>query len=48
MAGKPFFPKLIKYMSSGPVVPMVGIDYTDIDYFYHSGTSITSFFHSVN
>lgn len=23
LAGKPFFPGLIKYMSSGPVVPMV-------------------------
>ncbi|KAM7533686.1 hypothetical protein Aperf_G00000126523 [Anoplocephala perfoliata] len=23
LAGKPFFPSLIKYMSSGPVVPMV-------------------------
>merc|ERR1712141_974524 len=23
LAGKPFFPKLVEYMSSGPVVPMV-------------------------
>lgn len=23
LAGRPFFPKLVKYMSSGPVVPMV-------------------------
>lgn len=23
LAGKPFFPGLVKYMSSGPVVPMV-------------------------
>uniref|UniRef100_A0A8D8LYZ1 Uncharacterized protein n=1 Tax=Cacopsylla melanoneura TaxID=428564 RepID=A0A8D8LYZ1_9HEMI len=30
MAGKPFFPGLVKYMSSGPVVPMVSEHFSGI------------------
>lgn len=43
LAGKPFFPGLVKYMSSGPVIPMVIIHFLSL--FYPQTRQLVQFVH---